>query len=84
MLVCELNVLDATPGQAVRTPLPIRVFERREMVTGEEPLTSSATFREITCLASFESASGMNCLIGAETSNVKDEPRRERARLVLN
>jgi len=31
----------------------------------------------------FGITSDLNCEIGAETPNVKDEPRRERARLVL-
>ena len=59
---------------------PIRASERRNMIAGEEPLTSAAAQSPL--LSSFRITRNSTCLIGAETSNVKDEPRRELARRV--
>jgi len=50
------------------------------MLAGEEPLTSQATHALGLILNKL--IKGVNCSIGAEASNVKDEPRAERARRV--
>ena len=66
--------LDATLGQIVRSPLPIRGFEHLQMAVGEEPLTSAAALPDIACLSFFEIISDGSCLIGAETPNSIDDP----------
>jgi hypothetical protein len=52
------------------------------MIAGEEPLTSQATHAPGSMLN--KAIKSVNCSIGAEAPNVKDEPRRELARCVLD
>ena len=81
----RLNPQDARQplsGHIVRTLTPIRAFDLRTAPAGVEPLTSCAENPPQMPPPFLGIISNTTCLIGAERPNVKDEPRRERARLV--
>ena len=76
------NALDETPGPIVRVGTPIRRFELPCMTSGVGALNRAASYAEPTSLPFLGSTPDMTCGSGAETSNVKDEPRPPLARLL--
>src|ERR1041384_5427504 len=78
----QLSVRDETPGPNVRAGTPIRAFEPPCMTSGVGALNRAASYAALLSLL-FGFAPDMSCRIGAETPNVKDEPRLRLARLLL-
>ena len=77
------NALDETPGPNVRAGTPIRRFEYLSMASGEGALNRAASYTALLSLPFLGITPDVNCRIGAETSNVQDEPRPWLARAVL-
>ena len=76
------NALDETPGPNVRTGTPIRGFEHLCTASGKGALNRAASYAALPFLFFFGITPDMTGRLGAETPNVKDEPRPQRARLV--
>src|ERR1041384_1017743 len=71
----QLSVLDETPGPNVRAGTPIRALEPPCMTSGVGALNRAASYAALLSLLFIGFTPDLNCRIGAETPNVKDEPR---------
>src|ERR1041384_3048724 len=78
----QLSVRDENQGPSVRAGTPIRAFEPPCMTNGVGALNRAASYAALLSLL-FGFTPDMSCRIGAETPNVKDEPRPGLARSVL-
>ena len=77
-----LGMRQNSPGHLIRRLHPIRAFEESPVSSGEGAINCQASHGRPACLIVFGVTSDVNCEIGAETPNVKDEPRPQRARCV--